>query len=32
MAYVAPVHLPTSIRHAVRLQFTSPDHDDLVVA
>lgn len=32
MAYVAPVHLPTSIRHAIRLQFSSPDHDDLIVA
>ncbi|XWW93905.1 hypothetical protein V2A60_001844 [Cordyceps javanica] len=32
MAYVAPVHLPTSIRHAIRLQFSSPDHEDLIVA
>ncbi|KAM3526186.1 hypothetical protein MY4038_006934 [Beauveria bassiana] len=32
MAYIAPVHLPTSIRHAVRLQFRSPDHEDLIVA
>ncbi|KAM3511504.1 hypothetical protein MY11210_004862 [Beauveria gryllotalpidicola] len=32
MAYIAPVHLPTSIRHAVRLQFSSPDHEDLIVA
>ncbi|ATY62194.1 DNA damage-binding 1 [Cordyceps militaris] len=32
MAYIAPVHLPTSIRHAIRLQFSSPDHEDLIVA
>ncbi|KAF4513191.1 hypothetical protein G6O67_000493 [Ophiocordyceps sinensis] len=32
MAYVAPVHKPTSIRHALRLRFLSPHHEDLVVA
>ncbi|ODA77921.1 hypothetical protein RJ55_06524 [Drechmeria coniospora] len=32
MAYVAPVHKPTSIRHALRIRFLSPDHEDLVVA
>lgn len=32
MAYVAPVHKPTSIRHALRIRFLSPDHEDLVLA
>ncbi|KAM0258586.1 hypothetical protein ACHAQJ_003757 [Trichoderma viride] len=32
MAYVAPVHKPTSIRHALRIRFLSPDIEDLVVA
>ncbi|PHH87622.1 hypothetical protein CDD83_8619 [Cordyceps sp. RAO-2017] len=32
MAYVAPVHKPTSVRHALRIRFLSPDHDDLVLA
>ncbi|KJZ79173.1 hypothetical protein HIM_01324 [Hirsutella minnesotensis 3608] len=32
MAYVAPVHKPTSIRHALRIRFLSPDQEDLVLA
>ncbi|RDA95124.1 hypothetical protein CP533_2167 [Ophiocordyceps camponoti-saundersi (nom. inval.)] len=32
MAYVAPIHKPTSIRHALRIRFLSSDHDDLVLA
>lgn len=32
MAYLAPIHRPSSIRHAVKLSFTAPDSDDLVVA
>ncbi|KAM4060464.1 mono-functional DNA-alkylating methyl methanesulfonate N-term domain-containing protein [Hirsutella rhossiliensis] len=32
MAYVAPVHKPTSIRHALRIRFLSPHHEDLVLA
>ncbi|KAG6183092.1 hypothetical protein E4U25_003974 [Claviceps purpurea] len=32
MSFIAPVHLPTSIRHALRIRFLSPDVEDLVVA
>lgn len=32
MAYVTPIHKPTSIRHALRIRFLSPDHEDLVLA
>ncbi|RCI10650.1 hypothetical protein L249_4429 [Ophiocordyceps polyrhachis-furcata BCC 54312] len=32
MAYVAPVHKPTSIRHALRIKFLSSDGKDLVLA
>ncbi|KAF4126505.1 DNA damage-binding protein 1 [Geosmithia morbida] len=32
MAYVAPVHRATSVRHALRMRFTSPDEYDLVIA
>ncbi|KAF7194854.1 DNA damage-binding protein 1b [Pseudocercospora fuligena] len=32
MAYLAPIHRPSSIRHALKLSFTSPDAEDLVVA
>ncbi|KAF5678820.1 dna damage-binding 1 [Fusarium heterosporum] len=32
MAYVAPIHRATSIRHALRANVLSPDIDDLVVA
>ncbi|KAF4965287.1 hypothetical protein FSARC_6905 [Fusarium sarcochroum] len=31
MAYVAPIHRATSIRHAIRANVLSPDIDDLVV-
>ncbi|KAH6995588.1 mono-functional DNA-alkylating methyl methanesulfonate N-term-domain-containing protein [Ilyonectria sp. MPI-CAGE-AT-0026] len=32
MAYVAPIHRATSIRHALRAKLLSPDIDDLVIA
>ena len=32
MAYLAPIHRPTSVRHAIKLQFLTPDEDCLVVA
>lgn len=32
MAYLAPIHRPSSIRHAIKISFLSPDADDLVVA
>ena len=32
MAYLAPIHLATSIRHALKLHFLSPDEENLVVA
>lgn len=32
MAYLAPIHRPTSVRHAIKLQFLQPDEDCLVVA
>ncbi|KHN97019.1 DNA damage-binding protein 1 [Metarhizium album ARSEF 1941] len=32
MSYIAPVHKPTSIRHALRIRFLSSDAEDLVVA
>ncbi|OAA48405.1 DNA damage-binding protein 1 [Metarhizium rileyi] len=32
MSYIAPVHKPTSIRHALRIRFLSPHVEDLVVA
>ncbi|PHH64423.1 hypothetical protein CDD81_4644 [Ophiocordyceps australis] len=32
MSYFAPVHRPTSIRHALSIRLLSPDHQDLVVA
>ncbi|KAF7534017.1 hypothetical protein G7Z17_g13430 [Cylindrodendrum hubeiense] len=32
MAYVAPIHRATSIRHALRAKLLSPDIDDLIVA
>ncbi|KAK0391347.1 hypothetical protein NLU13_0848 [Sarocladium strictum] len=32
MSYVAPVHKPTSIRHAVRLRLLDADHEDLAIA
>lgn len=32
MAYIAPIHRPSSVRHAIYLSFLSPDSADLVVA
>ena len=32
MAYLAPIHQPTSIRHALKLNFLSPEEESLVVA
>jgi DNA damage-binding protein 1 len=32
MAYVAPIHRPSSIRHALKLAFLASDEDCLVVA
>ncbi|KAG6013037.1 hypothetical protein E4U54_007164 [Claviceps lovelessii] len=32
MSFIAPVHHATSIRHALRIRFLSPDVEDLVVA
>ncbi|QPG94679.1 hypothetical protein C2857_006712 [Epichloe festucae Fl1] len=32
MSYIATVHRPTSIRHALRIKLLSPDVEDLVVA
>jgi len=32
MAYLAPIHRPSSVRHAIKLSFLSPDSDDLIVA
>ncbi|KAI1579708.1 MMS1-N multi-domain protein [Pyrenophora tritici-repentis] len=32
MAYIAPIHRPSSVRHALKLSFLSPDEDCLVVA
>lgn len=32
MAYVAPIHRATSIRHALRAKLLSPDIDDLIIA
>lgn len=32
MSYIVPIHCPTSIRHAVKLQFLEPGEDSLIVA
>ncbi|KAF1948377.1 hypothetical protein CC80DRAFT_459334, partial [Byssothecium circinans] len=32
MAYIAPIHRPSSIRHALKLNFLAPEEDCLVVA
>lgn len=32
MAYIAPIHRPSSIRHALKLSFLAPDEDCLVIA
>jgi DNA damage-binding protein 1 len=32
MAYIAPIHKPSSVRHALKLNFLSAEEDCLVVA
>ncbi|KAL8673948.1 MAG: hypothetical protein Q9168_001643 [Polycauliona sp. 1 TL-2023] len=32
MAYIAPIHRPSSIRHALKIRLLSPDEESLVVA
>ncbi|KAF2217190.1 hypothetical protein CERZMDRAFT_32744 [Cercospora zeae-maydis SCOH1-5] len=32
MAYLAPIHRPSSVRHAIKLSFTAPDSEDLILA
>jgi len=32
MAYLAPIHRPSSVRHAIHLTFLAPDSADLIVA
>jgi DNA damage-binding protein 1 len=32
MAYIAPIHRPSSVRHALKLNFMTADEDCLVVA
>lgn len=32
MAYIAPIHRPSSVRHALKISFLAPDSDDLIVA
>ncbi|KAI9713144.1 MAG: hypothetical protein M1820_001129 [Bogoriella megaspora] len=32
MAYLAPIHRPSSVRHAILLNFTSPEEEHLIVA
>lgn len=32
MAYVAPIHRPSSVKHAIKLSFLAPDSQDLIVA
>jgi len=32
MAYIAPIHQPSSIRHALKLNFFSSEEECLVVA
>ncbi|KAL8753229.1 MAG: hypothetical protein Q9199_005198 [Rusavskia elegans] len=32
MAYIAPIHRPSSVRHALKIRFLSPDEESLVVA
>ncbi|EMD95501.1 hypothetical protein COCC4DRAFT_46147 [Bipolaris maydis ATCC 48331] len=32
MAYIAPIHRPSSVRHALKLNFLAPEDDCLVVA
>jgi len=32
MAYIAPIHRPSSVRHALKISFLEPGIDDLIVA
>lgn len=32
MAYLASIHRPSSVRHALKLNFFNPDEEALVVA
>ena len=32
MAYLAPIHRASSVRHAIKLSFTATDSEDLIVA
>ncbi|KAK5107613.1 hypothetical protein LTR62_000948 [Meristemomyces frigidus] len=32
MAYLAPIHRPSGVRHAIQISFLAPDSDDLIVA
>ncbi|EME40732.1 hypothetical protein DOTSEDRAFT_177898 [Dothistroma septosporum NZE10] len=32
MAYLAPIHRPSSVRHAIKLSFLAPDSEDLILA
>ncbi|QIW99371.1 hypothetical protein AMS68_004889 [Peltaster fructicola] len=32
MAYIAPIHRPSSVRHAIRLDFLAPESEDLILA
>lgn len=32
MAYLAPIHRASSVRHAIKLSFLSPDTEDLILA
>lgn len=32
MAYLAPIHRPSSVRHALKVQFLTPNEDCLVIA
>lgn len=32
MAYIAPIHRPSSVRHAIQLSFLTPNSNDLIVA
>lgn len=32
MAYLAPIHRPSSVRHAIKISFLGPESEDLIVA
>ncbi len=32
MAYVVPIHRPSSVRHALKLRFLGPTEETLIVA